>query len=109
MFRKNASEGDSEERQLRLTESRALLKEASGALKTERLDKAFRFFTDAHDLGDDDVVCHVRGHWGRAQVEWRQRNLRAALLDCFFGSLALLVSPVRRLRGVRGRGFGPPA
>jgi hypothetical protein len=84
------------------------LRQASDALKAGRVDEAFQHFTKAHDLGDDNVACHSRGHWGRARVELRAGKLRAALLDSFFASAAVFVSPFRRLRGVRGRGFGHP-
>jgi hypothetical protein len=99
--------GTSEDAQRRWSESRALLKQASNALKAGRVDEALRLFTKAHDLGDDNAICHARGHWGRAHIELRAGKLRAALLDAFFGALALVVSPIRRLSGARGRGFGP--
>jgi hypothetical protein len=93
----------------RWIESRALLKQASDALRDGRLDVAYQLFTKAHDLGDDDVVCHSRGHWGRARIELRTGEKRAAMLDAFFASVAVLFSPIRRLRGVRGSGFGENA
>jgi len=102
-----ASDSDArEDDRRRLAESRATLREARDALRAGRLNAAFRLFTEAHDLGDDNVLCHIRGHWGRARVELRAGKARDALLDIFFCFAAVLVSPFRRLRAVRGRGFG---
>ena len=61
--------------------------------------------TRAHDLGDDNVRCHALGHIGRARVEIRQRKFHDASIDGFFATMALVISPFRRMRGIRGRGF----
>jgi hypothetical protein len=97
----------SEDQQRRWVESRALSEKAFEALNVGRVDEALHLFTKAHDLGDDNVLCHVRGHLGRARVEFQMGNGRTALVDVFFALAAVVVSPVRRARGVRGRGFGP--
>lgn len=81
------------------------LRRAKSALKAGRFDEALGLFTKAHDLGDDNILCHVRGHLGRARIETRKGKLRDAALDAFFAMIAVLVSPARRLRGARGRGF----
>ncbi len=94
------------EKRQRWNESRKRLHDASSALRAGRLDEALQLFSQAHDLGDDNVLCHTQGHLGRARVEMRKGRMRDASVDVFFGLLAVLVSSARLLRGVRGRGFG---
>ncbi len=96
---------NSEDRRRRWDDSRRHLREAGSALKAGRLAEAFALFTRAHDLGDDHVLCHMRGHLGRARVEMRKGDVRDAAVDAFFALVAIVVSPARRLRGARGRGF----
>lgn len=95
--------------QRRWSQSRAYLREAHTALDEGRTHEALRLFTQAHDLGGDNTICHARGHFGRMRVELQTGKLRDALLDGFFGLAAVLISPIRRWRGVRGRGFGATA
>lgn len=95
---------EAEQRQ-RWSESRAHLRDAAVAMSAGRLDDAFASYTRGHDLGDDNVMCHARGHFGRARVEIHQRKFHDASIDAFFTIAAVLVSPFRRLRGVRGAGF----
>jgi hypothetical protein len=93
------------EQHRRWSESRAHLRDARASMRAGQLDDALAAYTHAHDLGDDNVICHARGHWGRARVELRQRMIHDASIDAFFAIVAILVSPLRRLRGVRGPGF----
>ena len=93
------------EQQQRWSESRARLREARIARKTYYLDDALRLYTEAHNLGDDNVRCHVRGHLGRAGIELRQGNYRAASIDTFWASTAVMVSTIRRILGRRCAGI----
>lgn len=94
-----------EEKRRRWDESRRQLRAAGRLLKAGRFDEAFGLFTQAHDLGDDNVLCHMRGHLGRALIEMRMGKMRDASIDSCFALGAVVVSPLRRLRGVRGFGF----
>lgn len=96
----------SQEQRRRWAQSRQALREARAALRAGRNDQALGLFTQAHDLGDDHALCHARAHLGRARVEMAAGRRREAAVDALFAALAALVSPLRRLRGVRGRGFG---
>ena len=98
-----------EDRRQRWDQSRMNLRQAGIALKAGRVDHAFALFTRGHDLGDDNLLCHMRGHLGRARIELRKRNVRDAFLDAFFALAAIVVSPARRLKGARGRGFNSQA
>jgi hypothetical protein len=89
----------------RWSESRARLREARIARKTGYLDDALRLYTQAHNLGDDNVRCHLRGHLGRAGIELRQGKFRDASIDMFWASTAVLVSTIRRKLGRRGAGI----
>jgi hypothetical protein len=93
------------EQQQRWSESRARLRDARMATKAGRLDDAFSFYTRAHNLGDDNVRCHVRGHLGRARIELRRGQIRAASIDTFWASTAVMVSTIRRMLGRRGAGI----
>ena len=95
---------ESEQRQ-RWSKSRASLRDAKAATKAGRLDDAFACYTQAHDLGDDNVRCHARGHLGRARIEIRQGKIRAASIDTFWATTAVLVSTIRRMLGRRGAGI----
>lgn len=95
-----------EEQRRRWHQSRERLREARAALAAGRNDQALALFTQAHDLGDDHALCHARAHLGRARVEIALGRRHEAAVDAMFAALAALVSPLRRLRGVRGRGFG---
>jgi hypothetical protein len=89
----------------RWLESRAHLRDARVAMRAGRIDDALAAYTRAHDLADDHVKCHARAHLGRARVEIRQRKFHDASIDAFFAIVAIVVSPFRRLRGIRGPGF----
>jgi hypothetical protein len=93
------------ERQQRWAESRACLRDALIARKTGYLDDALRLYTQAHNLGDDQVRCHLRGHVGRAGIELRQGKYRDASIDTFWASTAVMVSTIRRMLGRRGAGI----
>jgi hypothetical protein len=89
----------------RWAESRACLRDALIARKTGYLDDALRLYTQAHNLGDDHVRCHLRGHLGRARVELRKGQFRDASIDTFWASTAVMVSTIRRMLGRRGAGI----
>ncbi len=74
-------------------------------MRAGRLDEAFAFYTQAHNLGDDNVRCHARGHLGRARIELRRGRIRDASIDTFWASTAVMVSTVRRMLGRRGAGI----
>jgi len=93
------------EQKQRWSESRACLRDARMALKAGRLDDAFAFYTQAHNLGDDNVRCHARGHLGRALIELRRGQIRDASIDTFWASTAVMVSTMRRMLGRRGAGI----
>ncbi len=93
------------EHQQRWSESRARLREARIARQTGYLDDALRLYTQAHNLGDDNVRCHIRGHLGRAGIELRQGKFRDASIDTFWASTAAMVSTIRRKLGRRGAGI----
>jgi hypothetical protein len=93
------------EQEQRWTESRARLREARSARKSGYLDDALRLYTQAHNLGDDHVRCHMRGHLGRAGIELRQGKYRDASIDTFWASTAVMVSTIRRMLGRRGAGI----
>lgn len=90
----------------RWSHSRRCLRAARAALNAGDRDESLRLFTQAHDLGDDHTWCHACAHFGRARIEMRQGSGHDAAVDLMFGILAAVFSPLRRLRGVRGRGFG---
>jgi uncharacterized protein DUF3703 len=92
----------------RWDESRKHLQAARAALSASRFDEAIRLFKRGHDLGDDNVLCHARGHLGLARVAVRRGRLRAAAIDVMFALAAVVSSPLRRFKGVRGPGFGAP-
>jgi hypothetical protein len=93
------------DQQQRWTDSRAHLRDACIARRTGYLDDALRLYTQAHNLGDDHVRCHMRGHLGRAGIELRQGKYRDASIDTFWASTAVMVSTIRRLLGRRGAGI----
>ena len=93
------------EQEQRWSESRAHLREARIARKTGYLDDALRLYTQAHNLGDDHVRCHMRGHLGRAGIELRRGKYRDASIDTFWASTAVMVSTIRRMLGRRGAGI----
>jgi hypothetical protein len=93
------------EQEQRWAESRVWLREARAARKAGRLDEAFASYTRAHNLGDDNVRCHARGHLGRAWIEIRRGQIRDASIDTFWASTALMVSTIRRMLGRRGAGI----
>jgi uncharacterized protein DUF3703 len=92
----------------RWDESRKHLQAARAALSAGRIDEAIRLFKRGHDLGDDNVLCHARGHYGLARAEVKRGRLREAAIDVMFALAAVLVSPLRRFKGVRGPGLGAP-
>jgi hypothetical protein len=92
----------------RWDESRKYLRAARVALGTGRIDEAIKLFRQGHDLGDDNILCHARSHLGLARVEVKRGRLREAAIDVMFALAAVLVSPLRRFKGVRGPGFGAP-
>lgn len=96
------------EQQRRWSESRARLRDARVAMKAGRLDEAFACYTEAHNLGDDNVRCHARGHLGRAHVEMRRGQIRDASIDTFWATTAVMVSTIRRMLGRRGAGIAAP-
>ena len=93
------------EQQRRWSESRARLRDARMAMADGRFDDAFSLYTQAHNLGDDNVRCHMRGHLGRARIEVLRGQLRDASIDTFWASTALMVSTLRRFLGRRGAGI----
>jgi hypothetical protein len=95
---------DSEQQQ-RWSDSRARLHQARMARRAGRLDEAFAFYTQAHNLGDDHVRCHIRGHLGRARIELRRGDFRDASIDTFWASTAVMISTIRRILGRRGAGI----
>ncbi len=97
------------EQQQRWSESRARLRDARAAMTAGRLDDAFSLYTQAHNLGDDNVRCHARGHLGRAHIELRQGKFRDASIDTFWASTAVMVSSIRRMLGRRGAGIAQKA
>lgn len=102
------AEAQVQEMRRRWQESRTSLREAGSALAAGRLDEAFGLFTRGHDLGDDNIRCHVRGHLGRARIEMRRGQLQDASLDAYFALIAIFVSPARRFRKLRSTGFPAP-
>src|SRR6516162_2221687 len=86
--------------------SRRYLRGAWVAFKAGDLERSLCLFTQAHDLGDDNTSCHGRAHLGRALIELRQHRVHDAAVDLMLAMLAVLSSPPRRLRGVRGSGYG---
>lgn len=95
-----------QEQRSRWNHSRESLRSAQAAFKAGKIDESLRWFTQAHDLGDDHAWCHAQAHFGRARIEMRQGRRHDARVDFMFGMLAALFSPLRRLRGVRGPGYG---
>ena len=95
--------------QHRWSRSRACFRDARAAWRAGNLDTAYALFTEAHNLGDDNVRCHIRGHLGRAAVEVRRGQLREAVIDTFWASTAIMVSTIRRKLGRRGAGIAIPA
>jgi hypothetical protein len=94
-----------QERLRRWQSSQAKLRTAREALDAGHLDEALELYSQAHNLGDDNLLCHVRGHFGRARILLRQRKFRYAGVDGFFGIFAVIVSPVRLWRRRRGPGI----
>jgi hypothetical protein len=94
-----------QERLRRWQSSRDALGLAHDALEAGRVDEALELYSLAHDLGDDNLVCHVRGHFGRARILFRQEKFRDAGIDAFFGVFAVVVSPMRLWRKRRGPGI----
>jgi hypothetical protein len=70
-----------------------------------RLDDAITCFRRAHDLGVDSIRLHTSAHAWLARAYAQKADWREVYLNAMFAMFAVIVTPLRNLRGQRPQGF----